>query len=169
MALPEKNQSNLTENQNIDTTPGSKPSRTSKNRAGWLFIVVALVIMLIISLTSKRPTLNWAKDLPDAMSQARNQHKLVLLVLHSIEVPDCTKIKQATYSDSRVRKFVAKNFVPVLFEVQGHEDLATQYGITRFPAHIVINPVNGKFSSVSGFAFPKNLITHLKEKIAEVK
>ena len=72
------------------------------------------LFLLVLFLTSSLfADLNWADDYESALSQAKEEKKIVMLMFTLTECHVCKVMKKSVYTDPEVMAYVKKYFVPV--------------------------------------------------------
>ena len=83
--------------------------------------------------------LTWSSDLDNAMRQAKQSHKLVLVFFHSNQCSGCKATIAKTLPDPKVSKYLDSMFIPVAFEVSdpGAQAAMKRYGFEWTPTFVV--------------------------------
>lgn len=93
----------------------------------------------------------WAASLPQAMKQAEQQGKLVLIHFWSTNCSPCQRMESYVFSRDEVAASIIANYVPVKIDAMQQRDLAKKYGVNEWPNDIIINPYGKKIAGYAGF------------------
>ena len=129
-----------------------------KSGGGWIFILIALAIIAVITLKEGSVKVQWLNDYADGTAEAKKLQKPMLIVITSKNekfADDCKNIITATYGSLTIAKSINKTYVPILLEEEKNKELVKKFELTSFPALIIENPESGKFIVVA-----QNYITH---------
>jgi thiol-disulfide isomerase/thioredoxin/YHS domain-containing protein len=107
-------------------------------------VLLAAVITLAVSpLVSAQGPISWMTDAAQAQQLARQHQKLVLLHFWSPNCPPCRRLEQNVFKRSDVARAMMTNYVPVKVNVKENQQLATRFGISRWPTDVIVD-VSGK-------------------------
>ena len=81
----------------------------------------------------------WQTDWNDALAQAVQQHKRVLVEFARESSPNCHELAKKGWSRLDIANAASDDYVPVLVDIAKHPDLARQYEIATVPALVVID------------------------------
>ncbi len=111
----------------------------------------------------------WAESYKDALSQAKAEHKIVLLMFSSPTCGVCHYMKSEVFEDDRIFDYVEKHFVPVDVDVRKHPD---KYGFEVYgtPTFYFLDGT-GKWVAEPkiGGAKPDAFLRQLKAIVAKAK
>lgn len=153
---------------NNDNNEQPTPSKPKPARRGWIFILIALAFIAFIVIRDARRSIDWAGDYQDAVQQARQTHKPLLLVFVKTGDSNCERMKNATYVNDRIIKYINRNFVPVMLDVEQNSDLAEQYKISQYPNHVITIPDRKEFHTVPGYVITGEFIGRLKRALEKL-
>lgn len=74
-----------------------------------IFLICSLIVSVVFS-----SEINWAKDYTNALSEAKNTNKPILLLIDSPNCPYCQLLKEDVLSSDLVSSFINENFVPII-------------------------------------------------------
>ena len=142
----------MTESRN-DNDNNKQPAATKSRpaRRGWIFILIALVVIAFIMIRDVRRSIDWAGDYQAAVQQAQQTHKPLLLVFVKTGDSDCEHMKNSTYVNDRIIKYINRNFVPVMLDIELNKELAEQFKISQLPTHVITIPDKNEFQLVTGY------------------
>jgi len=143
-------------------------SKSKPARRGWIFILIALVVIAFIMIRDARRSIDWAGDYQAAVQQARQTHKPLLLVFVKTGDSDCERMKNATYINEQIIKYINRSFVPVMLDVELNKKLADKYEISTLPNHVVAIPDRKEFHTVPGYVVAGEFIGRLKRALKKL-
>lgn len=82
----------------------------------------------------------WQTNLSSALSEARAEHKLVVVDFSASWCPPCIAMKHEVWPNPRVATTVNKSFVPVTVDVDHDDGLSDRYNVSGIPAVLVLDP-----------------------------
>ena len=157
-----KSQNNNDNNEQL-TTVKPKPARR-----GWIFILIALAFIAFIMIRDARRSIDWADDYQSAVQQAGQTHKPLFLVFVKPGESDCERMKNSTYVDDRIIKYISRNFVSVILNVELNKELADKYKISKLPTHVITFPDQSEFRTVPGYVIAGEFIGRLKRALEKL-
>jgi len=82
--------------------------------------------------------IKWGSDLGEAKTEAKRTGKLMLFFFHSNSCSGCKATIEKVLPDNNVMKFIADNFVPLMYEVSepGSKDLMKRYEVQWTPTFV---------------------------------
>jgi thioredoxin-related protein len=105
--------------------------------------VVLLLIMLSTSLFGAMEGLHIVKDLPTAMKEGKEKSKNILLFIYSDFCPYCDRMKQETFSDKVLVKYINRNNIFVM-ENQNSKNLSKKFSTDFMPITYIISYEDGE-------------------------
>ena len=158
-----KKSRNNNDNNEQPATVKSKPARR-----GWIFILIALAFIAFIMIRDARRSIDWAGDYQSAVQQAGQTHKPLLLVFVKPGDSDCERMKNFTYVDDRIIKYINRNFVSVILDVELNKELADKYEISKLPTHVITFPDQSEFRTVPGYVIAGEFVGRLKRALEKL-
>lgn len=144
------------------------PTKAKSSRSLLIVFLIFAGFLAIVFLTQKDTPIDWVKDYEAGLEAAKKQNKPVLLAFYKQFAPMCTSAFNDTYVNPDVKKFVEKNFIPILIDVEEHPELAEKYDISYYPTHYVKHPDSDKlFGPRLGYDPPALFIKELKRLLDE--
>ena len=135
------------------SAPLGKSTPKKPGRGGWLFIVIALIIILFITFNDNKTPILWLEDYDQALAQARQLKKPLMITIFMPGQDWCERMDKTTYVQPEVVRYVENTFVPVRLNIDDHKSLAKKYGASIYPTHKRLRKIF--------LTCKKNMITHL--------
>jgi thioredoxin-related protein len=106
--------------------------------------------------SAKEPpeTIPWRKSLGSG--------KPVLAYFTSKGCPPCQRMKQTTWTDTRVQAALEAGWVPVKIDVDSEEEIAREFGVTSIPRLQFIDTKGEPGGARIGFTSPDELLIWLQ-------
>ena len=98
----------------------------------------------------------------EALSQGRDFDKPVFLHFTAPWCKWCKKMKKETYTDPKVIRFMAENYVAVMIDTEKLPSLARKYGVTSLPTLWFLDSRGKSLTSIEGFVGPEKLLRVLE-------
>ena len=134
-----------------DTVHHTAALRKKPAKRGWLFILAALILIVIITLRDSFRSIDWIDDYRSGVEMSQQLDLPILLMFQSSDNSDCDKMMKYTHNDINVIKYITANFVPVLIDAGSNKPLVDKYDISQYPTHIVIAHRTGNFATIPGY------------------
>jgi len=129
-------------------------------------VYVRLVLaVLMLSTLSLAGEVAWVKNYDDALKQARQQKKSVVLDMSASWCGFCRRMAREVYPSQEFIDYSSRHVFMRIFtdtDPQG-EQLAEKYGIAGFPTILVLDPNGKELGRVVGFRPSARLIQELQE------
>jgi thiol-disulfide isomerase/thioredoxin len=92
---------------------------------------------------SSEPTLpqeqiNWQTDIDQALKQAKEEKKLVLVHFYGDSCPPCRAVEQKVFPQPQVVQAMMRNYVPVKINVDEDQKTATRYAVRQIPTDVLL-------------------------------
>ena len=102
-------------------------------------------------------------ELPEAMTLAGSQSKMILANLSAIWCPTCRKIDKTVLSDPRVQDVINKRFVfsRIEYESDAGSKFQERYNVSGFPRLLVLAPDGKKIRMLDLTTDPDHFISQL--------
>lgn len=105
----------------------------------------------------------WVTDLPNALTTASRQNKLVLVDFYTDWCGYCKKLDEETYPDPAVESAIKKDFIPVRINADADKVTAEKYNVTGYPTITILDAKGSKVSEIIGYLPPKEFLAKLNE------
>ena len=158
----------MTKSRNNDNNEQPPPLKSKPARRGWIFILIALAAIAFIMIRDARRSIDWADDYQSAVQQAGQTHKPLLLVFVKPGDSDCERMKNSTYVNDRIIKYISRNFVSVILNVEQNKELADKYKISKLPTHVITFPDQSEFRTVPGYVVAGEFVGRLKRALEKL-
>ena len=161
------------ETDNNQTSPTDAAHHTAALRKkpakkGWLFILIALVLIVIITLRDSFRSIDWIDDYRSGVEMAQQLDMPILLMFRSSDNSDCDKMMTYTHNNLNVIKYITANFVPILIDAGDNKPLVDKYSISQYPTHVVIVHPTGNFATVPGYVIAGEFTGRLRNALEKL-
>ena len=112
--------------------------------------------------------LPWAKDLKNAMAQAKTSRKVVMVDFTAVWCVNCHKLEKTTYIDPAVTKLL-NAAVPVQIDFDKEPKLAARYKITQLPVILFVDAKGKELGRISKYVDAKQFIAAATPILAKAK
>src|ERR1700688_6799 len=148
------------EYQSSTTTMGGRPIMHSR----WVTLTAwACAALMMTAQTRAATPIAWQTHWSDALfTQAKREHRLVLLDLHAVWCHWCHVMDEKTYSDPQVQALMAKYYVTASVDADEYPDLSSRYGDWGWPATIVLAADGSEIVKRRGYIPAKQMASLLQ-------
>ena len=151
-----------------DTAHHTAVLRKKPAKKGWLFILVALALIVIITLRDSFRSIDWIDDYRSGVEMAQQLDMPILLMFRSSDNSDCDKMMTYTHNNLNVIKYITANFVPILIDAGDNKPLVDKYSISQYPTHVVIVHPTGNFATVPGYVIAGEFTGRLRNALEKL-
>jgi len=117
------------------------------------FFEYSLLFLYLFGMVSVYPCYSWAGEgilwqtnFEQAMQQARQENKPVLVHFSADFCGPCKLIEKEVFPDSEIIQNINQNFIPVKIDTEKDQATTKKFGVTGIPADIFVSP-NGEVIS----------------------
>jgi len=96
------------------------------------------------------------------MQLAKSQNKPVFLYFHADWCTYCRKLKETTFKDRAVLKYLRENFISIEVDTDKYQELASQWQVRGLPTLWFLKPDNSRITSLPGYVEAKQFLQILK-------
>lgn len=137
-----------------------------------LLIIAVLIIgsALILSIDTNENNnnqmvdgLNSTSDITQAITDAKNENKKILLIFDQDSCYYCDLFKEDTLSNSEVQEILNKEYVVVDIDINKEGSIASKYKIFGTPSTIFLNKNNKEIHRIEGYVSANEFLDTLKE------
>ena len=126
-------------------------------------LALACVLLMPALCGATKGDIAWKKGWSgDLLTQAKRDHRFVLLDLEAVWCHWCHVMDAQTYGDSRVAGLIDAHFIAVKVDQDSDPDLSNRYGDWGWPATIVLAPDGTEIVKRRGFIPPENMASMLQ-------
>ncbi len=105
------------------------------------------------------------QDLEGALSQAKAEHKLVLVDIYADWCAQCKELDEKTWPDASVKQWIAQHAVAIRIDTDAkRKDLAIKLQIRSYPTVLLLDAEGLELRRLLGFQKPEVMRTWLEEK-----
>ncbi len=131
--------------------------------------ILLAILLLMVSLSAAAAAEE--KDNPrsvtwlgynEALSQGRDFDKPVFLHFTAPWCKWCKKMKKETYTDPKVIRFMAENYVAVMIDTEKLPSLSRKYNVSSLPTLWFLDSRGKALTSIEGFVGPEKLLRVLE-------
>ena len=134
--------------------------------SGLMFVCVFFFHAIVIGEEPKplpvAKEIHWQPWSDSVFSQAKREHKFVLLDLQAVWCHWCHVMDAKTYSDPQVIALIGSHYIAFRVDQDAHPDLASKYQNYGWPATVVFNSDGGEIVKRQGYLPPKLMASMLQ-------
>lgn len=130
-----------------------------------IILIAAVSFSAVFSAESEQIVdgLNTTSDLNQALSDAGEQNKTVLLLFDQASCYYCDLLKQDVLSNSDVQKELNENFIVVSVDVNRNASLAGQHQVVGTPDCIFLDSAGKEVHRIDGYLPADEFLSSIKE------
>lgn len=130
-----------------------------------LIIIASFSIQATFSLDTQELVngINSTSDLTQALEEAGNTNKSVLLIFDQASCYYCDLLKSNTLSDANVQKEINSNYIVVDVDVNKESSLAAKYQVVGTPMIIILDSNGNQQGKIEGYVDANEFLAELKE------
>ena len=102
--------------------------------------------------------MQWETDLRDAAALARNTGRPLLVQVSAEWCTHCERMKADTYTDTRIRRLLSEQFIPVAVDADDQRKFMQQMGIRSLPTTLIVAPDLKILERLQGFQSASSLL-----------
>ncbi len=114
---------------------------------------------------NKAHLIQWRSWGPEALEEARNKNRLVLLSLSAVWCHWCHVMDETTYSNDEVISYINEHFIPVRVDADLRPDIDSLYNQGGWPSTAILTP-QGEVISGGSYLPPEEMLARLKRTAA---
>jgi thiol:disulfide interchange protein len=140
----------------------------------WLALLLGIAVVVVVwdhirpGTASSDQGIVWRSDYAQALAQAGQENKPVLLAFHAEWCGPCQEMKRTTYHDPQVIK-VVEPFVRVMIDVDKEAAIAQQYEVSGIPTYVILAPDGAVKARFVGAADADDFVKELQEGLQATK
>ena len=130
-----------------------------------LIIIASFSIQATFSLDTQELVngINSTSDLTQALEEAGNTNKSVLLIFDQASCYYCDLLKSNTLSDANVQKEINEKYIVVDVDVNKEASLAAKYQVVGTPMIIILDSNGNQQGKIEGYVDANEFLAELKE------
>lgn len=129
-----------------------------------LSIIFFLMLPLFLSVgQAQASSIKWQEWSKDAFSQAKQEHKRVLIFGKVSWCHWCQQMEAYSFQDPLVVQIVNANYIPIRIDIEDSQALASRYEISDIPTVLIVDDENRIIKRYSGYTSSRILANRLKE------
>ena len=105
--------------------------------------------------------IKWSRDINQAIAQAKQLNKPLLLKVSTDWCGYCKKMERETFSDASIIAKVSESFIPVYVDGDKQKALVQQLGVRSYPTTVIVSPTQQVLANITGFRSARQLATDL--------
>ena len=143
----------------------------TKIQLGWgILTLFAFGLFLIPAGYTQNPTkdltISWAKNLNEALAQAKKENKLVFVDIYADWCGWCKRLEQDVFPQLKIAKLLNDQFIPLRIDSDENRDFSSKFNIQGLPTLLVLDKDGSEAGRVRGYKqadeLEKALLTILK-------
>lgn len=138
-------------------------------RAHWQALVVAVATLVAASTVAGQHAVRWQTNLNAARQTAAQTQRLLLLHFWSETCEPCARMERDVFSRPDVAAALEANYVPVKINVRQFPMTAQQFGVTSWPADLVVTPYGHVLDRSVGYQPAHAYVGRLNQVAAAVR
>lgn len=127
-----------------------------------LLVLIFLPISLTYALSPMPESIKWHSYSASAFSDAKREHKLILLFAKVEWCPWCQKMENYTFQDPEVAQIVNARYIPIRIDLENDGNVASRYEIKSIPTVLILDSQNRVLKTISGYTYPHGLAKTLR-------
>jgi len=124
-------------------------------------MTVFLLMVLMAGVAVADGELMWRSH-AEAMPEAAQQNKPVIIHFTADWCSWCTKMKKQTYTDPAVAEFMRDDFVLAMVNSDENQLLSMYYGVQSLPTIWILDSEGGGITKISGYRDAKAFVKYLE-------
>ena len=130
-----------------------------------LIIIASFSIQATFSLDTQELVngINSTSDLTQALEEAGNTNKSVLLIFDQASCYYCDLLKSDTLNDANVQKEINEKYIVVDVDVNKEASLAAKYQVVGTPMIIILDSNGNQQGKIEGYVDANEFLAELKE------
>lgn len=106
--------------------------------------------------------LAWRRSYRQAVDEARQRRRPILIKITATWCGPCRQMQQLTFTDERVRRRLRRDFVLLELDADEHSELVADFRVEAYPTTLVVSPELTIEKRLSGFQSAGELATVLE-------
>lgn len=129
--------------------------------------IIAILALLLATPVLRADPIVWHPWSDDVFTQAKKEHKFVILDLEAIWCHWCHVMDETTYKDPEVQRLMAGKYIAVKVDQDSRPDISNRYEDFGWPATVVFGEDGKEIAIRQGYLEPPVMISMLKAIIAD--
>jgi uncharacterized protein len=132
-----------------------------------LFLISALCAQMTLPLTAQAEGIQWVGWSDSVFTEAKKQHKFVILDLEAVWCHWCHVMDHQTYANPEVIRLINEKYIAVRVDQDSRPDLSNRYLDYGWPATIVFSENGEEIVKRAGYIEPKRMASLLQAIIED--
>lgn len=124
--------------------------------------LLAIAASVACVATEAKGGIVWQRSDTAAFTQAREQHRFVLLYLEAVWCHWCHVMDEKTYGDAAIRSEIGAHYVPLRIDQDLRPDLSERYKDYGWPATVIFAADGSEIAKRQGFIEPQRFLKLLQ-------